>query len=135
MPMCLGGITPKADSTQLYHLTLTFAGHPDRQLTVGMNVEVGITVADTTQTGDFCVPPGAVFLDGKPPCVWVFKADSTIERRPVTLRDMDNECRVVVIDGLTTEDRIVRARVSALEEGEKVRVVDTPSQTNAGGLL
>ena len=135
MPMRLGGITPKADGTQLYHLTLSFAGRPDRRLTAGMNVEVGITVADTAQTGGFGVPPGAVFLDGETPCVWVFKADSTIERRPVTLRDMDSEGRAVVIDGLTAGDRIVRAGVSALEEGEKVRVVDTPSQTNAGGLL
>ena len=131
----LGSITPKADGNQLYHLTLAFAGQPDRRLTAGMNVEVGITVADTTRTGGFGVPPGAVFLDGEVPCVWVFGADSTIERRPVALREMDNEGRVVVIDGLTGGERIVRAGVSALEEGEKVRVVETPSQTNAGGLL
>jgi RND family efflux transporter MFP subunit len=135
MPMRLGGITPKADGTQLYHMTLTFAGLPDRLLTAGMNVEVGITIADTVRTGGFGVPPGAVFLDGDTPCVWVFEADSTIARRPVTLRDMDNEGRVVVIDGLIGGERIVRAGVSALEEGEKVRVVATPSQTNAGGLL
>lgn len=135
MPMRLRGITPKADGTQLYHLTLTFAERPDRRLTAGMNVEVGITVADTARSDGFGVPPGAVFLDGETPCVWVFKADSTIKRRPVTLRDMDSEGRAMVIDGLTGEEQIVRAGVSALEEGEKVRVVGTPSQTNAGGLL
>lgn len=133
--MCLGSITPRADGTQLYHLTLSFAERPDRRLTAGMNVEVGITVADTARTAGFGVPPGAVFWDGKTPCVWVFKADSTVERRCVALRDMDNEGRAVVVDGLTAEDRIVRAGVSALEAGEKVRVVVTPSQTNAGGLL
>lgn len=135
MPMRLRGITPKADGTQLYHLTLTFAERPDRRLTAGMNVEVGITVADTARSDGFGVPPGAVFLDGETPCVWVFKADSTIKRRPVTLRDMDSEGRAMVIDGLTGEEQIVRAGVSVLEEGEKVRVVGTPSQTNAGGLL
>lgn len=135
MPMCLGSITPRADGTQLYHLTLSFAERPDRRLTAGMNVEVGITVADTARTAGFGIPPGAVFWDGETPCVWVFKADSTVERRCVALRDMDNEGRAVVVDGLTAEDRIVRAGVSALEEGEKVRVVATPSQTNAGGLL
>lgn len=135
MPMRLGGVTPKADGTQLYHLTLSFAGRPDRRLTAGMNVEVGITLADTARTAGFGVPPGAVFLDGDVPCVWVFGADSTIERRPVALRDMDSEGRVVIIDGLTAGEQIVRAGVSALEEGEKVRVIATPSQTNAGGLL
>lgn len=135
MPMRLGGMTPKADGTQLYHLTLAFAGRPDRRLTAGMNVEVGITVADTARTGGFGVPPGAVFLDGDKPCVWVFRADSTIERRPVTLHNLDNEGRAVIIDGLTGGERIVRAGVSALEEGEKVRVVAAPSQTNVGGLL
>ena len=135
IPLRLGGITPKADGNQLYNLTLSFAERPDRQLTAGMNVEVGITMSDTTRAGGFGVPPGAVFMDGDVPCVWVFGADSTIERRRVTLHNLDDEGRVVVVDGLTGDELIVRAGVSALEEGEKVRVIETPGKTNAGGLL
>ena len=51
------------------------------------------------------------------------------------LDNTDAEGRAVVVEGLDGSERIVRAGVSALEQGEKVRVVAAPSQTNVGGLL
>lgn len=135
MPMRLSGLPPKADGNQLYHLTLAFDAQPDRQLTAGMNVEVRITMADTTHRRGFALPFGALFLEQGSPCVWVFGADSTVFRRKVVLDNTDAEGRAVVVEGLTGEEQIVRAGVSALEEGEKVRVVAEPSRTNVGGLL
>lgn len=135
MPLHLGGVTPKADGTQLYHLILRFADRPDRRLTAGMNVEVAISVSDTSHGRRFALPLGAIFLEGDTPSVWVYRADSTVTRRAVVLDNTDAEGRAVVIKGLSGDEQIVRAGVSALEEGEKVRVIDTPSQTNAGGLL
>ena len=38
-------------------------------------------------------------------------------------------------EGLTGSEQIVRAGVGALQEGEKVRVIERPSKTNVGGLL
>lgn len=135
MPMRLSGLPPKADGNQLYHLTLAFDAQPDRQLTAGMNVEVRITMADTTHRRGFALPLGALFLEQGCPCVWVFCADSTVSRRKVVLDHTDAEGRAVVVEGLTGEEQVVRAGVSALEEGEKVRVVAEPSRTNVGGLL
>lgn len=135
MPLRLSGLPPKADGNQLYHLTLAFAAQPDRQLTAGMNVEVRITESDTTCRRGFALPLGAVFLEGDTPSVWVFGADSTVRRRAVVLDNTDAEGRAVVRKGLDGSEQIVRAGVSALEEGEKVRVVAAPGQTNVGGLL
>ncbi len=135
IPLRLSGLPPKADGNQLYHLTLDFAAQPDRQLTAGMNVEVRITESDTTRRRGFALPLGAIFLEGDTPSVWVFGADSTVRRRAVVLDNTDAEGRAVVREGLDGSEQIVRAGVSALEEGEKVRVVEVPSQTNVGGLL
>ena len=135
IPLRLSGLPPKADGNQLYHLTLDFAAQPDRQLTAGMNVEVRITESDTTRRQGFSVPLGAIFLAGETPSVWLLGADSTVRRRTVVLDNTDTEGRAVVREGLDGGELIVRAGVSALKEGEKVRVVEAPCQTNVGGVL
>ncbi len=137
MPMKLLGVTPKADGNQLYGLRLTFAQRPDRGLTAGMNVEVGIVIADTSSVTGVAVPLCAVFRDDvrNEPCVWVFGQDSTVTRRPIVLDGTDAEGRAVVIGGLTGQERIVRAGVHVLRDGERVRVVEKPSETNIGELL
>ena len=137
LPMKLLSLTPKADGNQLYQLRMTFAGQPDKRLTAGMNVEVGIVVEDTASARGIAVPLCAIFRDNETgePCVWVFGADSTARKRPVVLGGTDTEGRAVVVEGLTGEERIVRAGVHVLRDGERVRVIEKPSKTNVGGLL
>lgn len=137
LPMKLLSLTPKADGNQLYQLRLTFAGQPDKRLTAGMNVEAGIVVEDTASAGGVAVPLCAIFRDNETdaPCVWVFGADSIVRKRPVALGGTDAEGRAVVVEGLTDEERIVRAGVHVLRDGERVRVIEKPSKTNVGGLL
>lgn len=135
-PMRFSSLTPKADGNQLYRLRLSFAGRPDRRLTAGMNVEVVVTVADTAAVRGYAVPLPALFRDGDTVCVWAFGADSIVSKRPVLLgRSLDDRGRAVVIGGLDGSERIVRAGVNVLQEGERVRVVESPEKTNVGGLL
>lgn len=135
LPMQLLSLTPKADGNQLYQLRLAFVGQPDKQLTAGMNVEVGIVMADTTATTGVVVPLCAVFRDGDTSCVWVLGADSTLVKQQVVLDGSDSRGRAVIREGLTGSEQIVRAGVNALQEGEKVRVIERSSKTNVGGLL
>ena len=135
MPLTLSSLTPKADGNQLYRLQLAFEQRPDRKLTAGQNVEVGIVVGDTASARGFAVPLQCLFQAGDSSCVWVFNPDSTVTRRQVELGDVDPEGRAVVLGGLTGDEQIVRAGVHVLQEGEKVRVIDAPSSTNVGGLL
>ena len=102
-----------------------------------MNAEISIVVADKGGITGFAVPLCAVFqdTDGNTPCVWVFERDSTVSKRPVVLNGTDAEGRAVITEGLTGEERIVRAGVNVLREEECVRVVEKPSETNVGGLL
>lgn len=119
----------------MYQLRLAFVGQPDKQLTAGMNVEVGIVMADTTATTGVVVPLCAVFRDGDTSCVWVLGADSTLVKQQVVLDGSDSRGRAVIREGLTGSEQIVRAGVNALQEGEKVRVIERASKTNVGGLL
>lgn len=138
LPMKLSSVTPKADGNQLYQLRLIFTEQPDKRLTAGMNAEIGIVVADDTASIlGFAVPLCAVFQDRDEhkPCIWVFKQDSTVSKRPVVLNGTDAEGRAVVVEGVTGAERIVRAGVNVLREGERVRVVEKQSETNVGGLL
>ncbi len=135
-PMTLLSLTPRADGNQLYRLRLAFADRPDERLTAGMNVEVGIVVTDTTSSPQYILPLSAVFRDKDSACVWVFESDSTVSKRHVVLDEKaDAEGRAMVVEGLTGHEQIVRAGVNVLQEGEQVRVIARPSQTNVGGLL
>ena len=133
--MRLLSLAPRADGNQLYRLRLAFAERPGRGLTAGMNAEVGISVADTAAARGVAVSLCAVFRDGGRPCVWELRPDSTVVKRVVTLGNTDSEGRAVVVEGLTGGERIVRAGVNVLQEGEKVRVIDAPGESNVGGML
>ena len=117
--MRLLSLTPKADGNQLYRLRLAFEERPGRGLTAGMNAEVGISVADTAAVRGFAVPLCAVFRDGERACVWEFRPDSTVVKRPVEIGNTDAEGRAVVVGGLTGGERIVRAGVNVLQDTEK----------------
>ena len=136
-PMKLLSYTPKADGNQLYQLRLIFTGQPDKQLTAGMNAEIGIVMEDESRMTRYTVPLCAVFRDNdrNEPSVWVFEADSTVSKRSIVLDGTDTEGRAVVVSGLTGEEHIIRSGVNALQEGQRVRVIEKPSKTNIGGLL
>lgn len=134
-PMHMLSLTPKADGNQLYQLRLTFAGQPDKRLTAGLNVEVSIAIADTTSSAEYTLPLSAVFRDNDNACVWVMQPDSTLSKRTVTLAGSDSQGRALIADGLDGNEKIVRSGAGTLQEGEKVRVVTSPSKTNVGGLL
>ena len=58
-----------------------------------------------------------------------------MSKRPVVLDGTDGEGHAVVIEGLMGKERIVRAGVHVLRDGERVRVIEKASNTNVGGLM
>lgn len=134
MPMTLLSITPKADGNQLYRMRAIFKDTPDERVTAGMNVEVKVTIADTAASTSFIVPVQSVFKDGDTTCVWIYGNDSTVSKRPVVVGNIVENGGIVITDGLNGDERIVRAGVNMLLDGEKVRTTDK-SDTNIGGLL
>lgn len=135
-PMKFSSISPKADGNQLYQLNLTFDKRPEASVTPGMNIEVCLTVK-TGEDGKehFSIPLSSVFKSGDTPCVWVVRQNSTVEKRAVDIDSSFSGEKVTVKHGLDGTERIVRAGVNALQEGEKVNVAEQPGESNVGGLI
>lgn len=131
-PMTLCAIAPKADNNQLYQMRLNFQGaHED--IVPGMNLSVRI---ERPQDGDaaLLIPLHAVFDNNGKQSVWTLAEDSTVHAVTVEVgvsRDGKAEIRA----GLTGNERIVRAGVHHLTEGEKVRVLEAVPESNVGAQL
>ena len=135
MPVRLAWVLPKADGSQLYKVRLAFEGEADSRLTSGMNVEVDVRLADSTGQGRYVLPLHTLFQDKGRTFVWTVDKDSVVRRMPVDVMRLDGKEQAVVEAGFKGNERIVRAGVNALREGEKVRILAEPSATNVGGLL
>ena len=90
---------------------------------------------NTDTTGNFNIPLCSVFKSDGNPCVWVLKEDSTIEKRIITIDSNFSGEKVTVSNGLDGTEKIVRAGVNSLQEGEKVTVIEEPEKSNVGGLI
>jgi len=124
VPMTVSSITPKADGNQLFRMRLSFAGKPKGQVVAGMNMEIRLSLGEGECEGEVAVPQRAVFEDGGESCVWVYGADSCVHRTPVQVAGFDDSGRIVVSEGLAGDERIVKAGVGYLVEGEKVKIAE-----------
>lgn len=136
MPMEIVSITPKADGNQLYQMKLAFEGKPDARLSAGMNIGINIRINGTDSIGNtFTLPLHAVVSQQEETYVWVMEADSTVSKRKVVCSGIDGTGAAIISAGLNGEEQVVKAGVNALQEKEKVRVIETESKTNVGGLI
>ncbi len=135
MPLRLLNIVPRADANQLYRMRLAFEEGPDERITAGMNANVTLRLAAAGTGEGFTLPLRTLFRHDGKSAVWVVRPDSTVECRPVTAENTDAEGRAVVRSGLAGDEQVVTGGVSALHEGDRVRIIGTPSRTNAGGIL
>jgi len=120
----------KADANQLFNVKYSIDG----KLSAGVNVDVYIEMGGDEALSGLSIPAHAIFEEGGNPYVWVVGSDDTVHRHAITLTTLDSEGLVVVTSGISPTDRVVKAGVNALHEGDKVKVV-TQESTNVGDLL
>ena len=120
----------KADANQLF--TVKYA--LDGKLSAGVNVDVYINIGGDAAISGLSIPGHAIFEEGGKSYVWIVGAGDVVKRQLVTLSGVDSEGMAVVTSGITVDDRIVKAGVKALHEGDKVKVV-TQQKSNVGDLL
>lgn len=135
MPVSLSWVVPKADGNQLYKVRLAFDGKADSRLAAGMSVEVDLQLADSTVVGRYMLPLHALFQTDGRIFVWTVDNDSVVRRTAVNVVRLEGTEQAVVEAGFKENERVVRAGVNALRDGEKVRILAEPSATNVGGLL
>lgn len=133
--MKLISITPKADGNQLYKMRLVFENTPDTRLTAGMNVEIGIRINSDRTDGAFTLPLHSIFQDQGNTYVWVLNCDTLVTKRAVAVYSTDANGNAIITSGLNGNEQVVKAGVNALQENEKVRVIEEAAKTNVGGLI
>ncbi|MBO4802543.1 MAG: efflux RND transporter periplasmic adaptor subunit [Bacteroidaceae bacterium] len=123
-------VLAKADANQLF--TVKYA--IDGQLSAGVNVDVYIEIGGSETLSGLSIPAHAIFEDGGTPYVWVVEKGDVVKRHAIELSGVDSEGMAVVVSGISANDRVVKAGVKALHEGDKVKVV-TQHNSNVGDLL
>ena len=80
------------------------------------------------------IPLSAIRYDVSQAYVWAVGANSSIVRVNVNVTPSPDVTKAYVT-GIAPGDKIVTAGAASLKEGEKVNVLQQPSETNIGGLL
>lgn len=120
----------KADANQLFTVNYIVDGH----ISAGVNVDVYIEVGGASAVSGLSIPAHAIFEDGGKPYVWVVEQNDVVKRHAISIGGVDSEGMAVVESGISASDRVVKAGVNALHEGDKVKIV-TQQKSNVGDLL
>ena len=131
--LSIKSIVPKADANQLYTMRLTFNENP-KQIAAGTNVDVLINIVSEDSTL-YSVPLHAVFEHQGKECVWTVDGQNTVHAKQVVVKGIDSHGNALISSGINKDDRIVKAGVEQINEGESVGIKDIPSETNVGGLM
>lgn len=134
IPLRLLSISPKANANQLYTLRLGVPADLRPLPSPGMNTMVTIA-CKPSESAQAVVPAVALFSEGERTCVWIYRPDSTVVSREVTVEQLHTGGEAVVGTGLSAGERIVTSGVHRLREGEKVAPLPAVTKTNVGGLL
>ena len=124
------GAVAKADANQLFMVKYAIDGH----LSAGVNVNVYIEMSGDVAVKGLSIPAHAIFEDGGKTYVWVVEEGDIVKRHAITTRSVDSEGMAVVESGISVTDRVVKAGVKALHDGDKVKIV-TQQSSNVGDLL
>lgn len=128
-------IAPKANSNQLYAVRLAVPDRFSRQISLGMNAMVKVMFNDV-KTAKNKIPSSALFNKNGCSCVWVYDENSgRIGKREVLVERLDTEGNAIVTQGLSAGERVVVVGVHRLTDKQRVKPVESESETNVGGLL
>lgn len=119
-------VSPTLDKETRAAEVIARVANPGGKFRPGMSANVRVVLSERAKA--LTVPSEAVFSEGGQTFVYVVKADSTVERTPLTLGTRQADV-VEVIQGLTNGARVVTAGHQKLFPGAKV----LPSEAGAGG--
>jgi membrane fusion protein, multidrug efflux system len=95
------------------------------------NQFVNVRMLTEVQEGVTLIPNAAIQLNAQARYVFVVKADSTVERRTVTVGKTEGE-RTAIVDGLAVGEVVVTEGLDRLSEGAKVTTRSLPPAGPAG---
>lgn len=125
----------KSDGNQLYKVLFRIQCSKDKEITPGMNVEVRIPVNPENHDVAIMLPSSSVCKDAiGSPYVYVVNQSNILKRIQVTIIGIEGDY-ILVRGELPAGSKVVKAGVQSLNEGQKVRIMQTTSPTNKGDLI
>ena len=125
-------------SNQTYPMTLILESPAQCSILIrpGMTGEVCAAVCEKDKKKAFVVPVEAVVNDSQRRCfVWVFSPDEQcVKKRYVNTGKLLNQ-GIEITGDINPGELVVTAGAQYLEDNQKVRILDPPSDTNVGNLL
>jgi RND family efflux transporter MFP subunit len=133
LPIKLISVGEKPEKDGMYELRFAL-NNQNKLVSPGMSAEV--TMLCHQKNKGISIPSSAIFNDGQNNCVWIYNDHSkSVHKQIIVLKNISEDGDIEVISGLNTGDIIVTAGVNYISEGQKVNVIENPSETNIGDLL
>ncbi|MGM9698740.1 MAG: efflux RND transporter periplasmic adaptor subunit [Prevotella sp.] len=134
-PLTIVRTSAVANASQLYSVRFAIQGNFDRRkITPGMSAMVTANVAEDGGT-DVRIPSSAIENKNGTTAVYIYnKEKGCVARQRVEVREVCLDGSAIV-GGLQSGQQIVATGVRHLVDGQKVKAVEKPSETNVGGLL
>lgn len=134
LPVRLLSVSEKTMNDGLYEVKYAFENKDELHVAPGMTAEV--TLHCKAEENQLSVASTALFHEKDNTCVWVFNpSTSQVEKRVVKVTLDGSRGRVNIVSGVSNGEQLVTAGVHYLVEGQQVKPIEKPSETNVGGLL
>lgn len=135
-PLTISRKSQEANSNQLYPVRLRLPNNLTKKITPGMTTIVYAEKGQGSGTGVVSVPSTAVFNKNDKTQVFVFdEKSSTVHARPVNVVALHRDGSCEIDDGLKVGESIVCSGVHYVNDGQKVKRMQKPSNSNVGRLL
>ncbi|MCG8412275.1 MAG: efflux RND transporter periplasmic adaptor subunit [Bacteroidales bacterium] len=135
MPVSLVSIGEKTRKDGLYEVKFSFVNKNDLQILPGMSAKIKLRLNDQQKEAKY-IATSAIFSQSNKTYVWKYNsATNKINKKQVVVKNIVSDGKVEVLSGLQKDELIVVAGVHNLSEGQNVKLIQTPSRTNIGGLL
>lgn len=134
-PLTIVRTSAVANASQLYSVRFAIQGNLDRRkLTPGMSAMVTANVAESGGS-DVRIPSSAIENKNGATAVYIYnKEKGNVARHTVEVKEICLD-GTAVVGGLQMGQQVVATGVHHLVDGQKVKAVERPSETNVGGLL
>ncbi|RCW34515.1 efflux RND transporter periplasmic adaptor subunit [Marinilabilia salmonicolor] len=134
-PLELRNIVSQANLNGLYPAYFSLKADAGEIILPGMSAEV-IIEYQTDKEPIFELPSPAIFEQSGNASVWIFnEEDETVITKTIEIIKVNTSGIAVVKGDFEGNEIIVTAGVNSLKEGQKVRRLPEPSESNVGGLL
>lgn len=136
-PLQVVRTSQEANPNQLYTVRLKFTSSiRGKKITPGMTTMVYAQKTASSHTSEVKLPAGAVMNKaGKSYVFFYVKESGCVKQKEVKVTNIYTDGTYLVEGGLKSGDIVVASGTHHINDGEKVRVMEKPSETNVGGLL